>query len=329
MVWLIFIGSAAVIVLAATQLARFGDAIAVRTKLGGMFVGTLLLAGATSLPELLTTISSLRQGVPNLAAGNMLGSNMFNMFMLAVLDMLFRQERILRRVATHHALTASLATLLIGTAAFFILADIDVSIGWVGADSLVLLAIYVAAVQQIRAANPAAVADPVTEAELEGVPRLSVALAGFFAAAGVLVLVTPQLVSSSAEIAEMTGLGAGFVGTTLVALVTSLPELVTTIAAVRIGAFDLAVGNLFGSNAFNVVTLSLSDFFFTQGRFLGAVDPAFALVALLGLILTSMALIGNLARIERRLFLLEADALAILVVYLGGLWFLYARGIGG
>lgn len=329
MVWLIFIGSAAVIVLAATQLARFGDAIAVRTKLGGMFVGTLLLAGATSLPELLTTISSLRQGVPNLAAGNMLGSNMFNMFMLAVLDMLFRQERILRRVATRHALTASLATLLIGTAAFFILADIDVSIGWVGADSLVLLAIYVAGVQQIRAANPGAAADPATEAELEGVPRLPLALAGFLAAAGVLVLVTPQLVSSSAEIAEMTGLGAGFVGTTLVALVTSLPELVTTIAAVRIGAFDLAVGNLFGSNAFNVVTLGLSDFFFTQGRFLGAIDPAFALVALLGLILTSMGLIGNLARIERRLFLLEIDALAILLVYLGGLWFLYARGIGG
>jgi cation:H+ antiporter len=328
MVWLIFTGSAAVIVLAATQLARFGDAIAVRTKLGGMFVGTLLLAGATSLPELLTAISSLRQGVPNLAAGNMLGSNMFNMFMLAILDMLFRQERILRRVATRHALTASLATLLIGAAAFFILADIDVQIGWIGLDSLVLLAIYVAAVHQIRAANPAAAADPVSEAELEGVPRLSLALAGFFAAAGVLVLVTPQLVSSSTEIAEMTGLGAGFVGTTLVAMVTSLPELVTTIAAVRIGAFDLAIGNLFGSNAFNVVTLSLSDFFFTQGRFLGAIDPAFALVALLGLILTSMGLIGNLARIERRLFLLEVDALAILLVYLGGLWFLYARGIG-
>jgi cation:H+ antiporter len=328
MVWLNFTGSAAVIVLAATQLARFGDAIAVRTKLGGMFVGTLLLAGATSLPELLTAISSLRQGVPNLAAGNMLGSNMFNMFMLAILDMLFRQERILRRVATRHALTASLATLLIGAAAFFILADIDVQIGWIGLDSLVLLAIYVAAVHQIRAANPAAAADPVSEAELEGVPRLSLALAGFFAAAGVLVLVTPQLVSSSTEIAEMTGLGAGFVGTTLVAMVTSLPELVTTIAAVRIGAFDLAIGNLFGSNAFNVVTLSLSDFFFTQGRFLGAIDPAFALVALLGLILTSMGLIGNLARIERRLFLLEVDALAILLVYLGGLWFLYARGIG-
>ena len=58
MVWLIFAGSAAVIVLAATQLAKYGDAIAVRTRLGGMFVGTLLLAGATSLPELLNRLKS-------------------------------------------------------------------------------------------------------------------------------------------------------------------------------------------------------------------------------------------------------------------------------
>lgn len=98
MVWLIFSGSAAVIALAAMQLAKYGDAIAARTKLGGISVGTLLLAGATSLPELLTTISSLNQEVPNLAAGNISGGNMFNVFVLALLDMLFRQARILRRV---------------------------------------------------------------------------------------------------------------------------------------------------------------------------------------------------------------------------------------
>jgi cation:H+ antiporter len=328
MVWLIFSGSAAAIVLAATQLAKYGDAIAVRTKLGGMFVGTLLLAGATSLPELLTSISSIRLGVPNLAAGNMLGSNMFNIFVLALLDMLFRQARILRRVAMRHALTAGLAILLIGMAAFSILADVDLQIGWVGLDSLLLVVIYVAGVRLIQSGSAAVGRETVPEVELEGVPSLSPALIGFTLAAGVLVAVTPFLVSSSTEIAEITGLGTGFVGTTLVAMVTSLPELATTIAAVRIGAFDLAVGNLFGSNAFNMVLLGLTDFFYTEGRFLGAIDPAFALVALLGLILTSLALIGNLARIERRLLFLEVDALIILLVYGGGMWFLYVRGIG-
>ena len=80
MVWFQFIISAAIIVLVAIKLAEYGDAIALRTNFGGVFVGTLLLAGATSLPELLTTINSINQGVPDLAAGNLFGSNMFNMF---------------------------------------------------------------------------------------------------------------------------------------------------------------------------------------------------------------------------------------------------------
>src|SRR5512139_2620308 len=98
-IWLQFLISAALIVLAATQLAKYGDVIAIRTGLGGMFVGVILLAGATSLPEVLTTISSLSQGVPNLAAGNLFGSNMFNMLMLAVIDLADQQRRILRKAA--------------------------------------------------------------------------------------------------------------------------------------------------------------------------------------------------------------------------------------
>jgi Ca2+/Na+ antiporter len=94
MTWLIFIASSVVIVLAAIKLAAYGDVIAVRTRLGGMFIGALLLAGATSLPELVTAISSIQQTVPNLAAGNFFGSNMFNMLLLAVLDMIFFQARL-------------------------------------------------------------------------------------------------------------------------------------------------------------------------------------------------------------------------------------------
>ena len=79
MVWVIFVLTSVVIVFAATRLAKYGDVIAVRTRLGGIFVGTLVLAGATSLPEVLTTISALSKGAPDLAAGNLLGSNTFNM----------------------------------------------------------------------------------------------------------------------------------------------------------------------------------------------------------------------------------------------------------
>ena len=154
------------------------------------------------------------------------------------------------------------------------------------------------------------------------------ALLGFAIATAVLVLITPQLTRSGKAIGEITGLGSGFVGTTLLATVTSLPETVAVVAAARMGAYDMAVGNLFGSNVFNMFALGVADVFYTPGRFLGAIDPTFALVGMLGLLLTLLALIGNIARVERRLGFVEADALLILVVYLGGMLFLFVRGVG-
>ncbi|MDH7488417.1 MAG: hypothetical protein QHH80_02780 [Anaerolineae bacterium] len=328
MVWIQFIVSAAVVVVAAIKLAEYGDAISVRTRLGGMFIGTLLMAGATSLPELLTTLNSLGQNVPNLAVGNVFGSNMVNMFLLAVLDAVFWQARILRRVATKHALTASLAVFIAALSIFFILADIDVRIGWVGLDSLLLIVTYVVAVRLLQGDSPRAVTGAQGAAELAGVPTLPWALVGFTAASGALVLATPHLVRSSVGIAEITGLSTGFIGALLVAIVTSLPELTSVIAATRLGAYDLAVGNLFGSNLFNAFILGITDVFYLPGRFLGIVDPAFAIAGLLGLLMTALGLINNLARAERRVLFVEVDALLLMLGYVGGMWFLYSRGIG-
>jgi cation:H+ antiporter len=328
MVWVTFLVTSALIVLAAVQLAKFGDIIAVRTRLGGMFVGVILLAGATSLPEVLTTISSLAQGVPNLAAGNLLGSNMFNMFLLAVLDLLHRKDRILRKAALKHALTGSVTMFLIALVVFFILADMKARIGWVGLDSLCIILAYGIGVWLIRANQSRrdilAPAEPVVG---PGTPPLRTGLIGFGIAALVLMVVTPLMVQSSAGIAEITGLGTTFVGTTLVALVTSLPEMVTTVAAVRFGADDMAIGNLFGSNMFNMMAVGMTDVFYLQGRFLGVIDPAFLLVGMLGLLMTGLGLIGNLARLERRVFYIELDALALMLLYFAGLWLLFNRGI--
>ncbi len=328
MIWVQFLLSSLVIVLAATQLAKYGDVIAIRTRLGGMFIGILLLAGATSLPEVLTSVNSLSLGEPNLAAGNLLGSNMFNMFLLAVLDLAHRKQRLLRKAALKHALTGSLTMMMIGLVVFFQLANIDVKIGWIGLDSLIIIAVYGVAIRLVQS-NPVVSAAPAVEQELpEGLPSLRRGVIGFLLAAGVLVLITPMMVSSSAQIAEITGLGATFVGTALVALVTSLPELVTTLAAAKLGADDMAIGNLFGSNMFNMFALGLTDVFYTQGRFFAAIDPSFLLVGMLGLIMTGMALVGNLARLEKRILWVELDALALALLYFAGMWFLYSRGAG-
>ena len=323
MIWLQFALSAAIIVYAANRMAGYGDVIAIRTRLGGLFIGTLLLSLATSLPELLTTVSSIQQAVPNLAVGNIFGSSMFNMLMLVILDGLNRKVYVLRSVAVTHTLTSSLAVLLSGLAVFFMLGDFPLQVGWIGVDSLVLLGAYVFAVWIIRLNNLGGTPPPEpTPPELAALPSLLHAGLGFGAATLALIVVTPLMVSSAVEIADATGLSTGFIGTTLVALATSLPEMVTTVAAGRIGAYDLAVGNLFGSNIFNIFTLGLADVFFLGGRFITGIDSRMVMVGVMGLILTALGMIGILAHIERRSFMLQINALMV-IGYLVGMVILF------
>ena len=327
--WLLFLASSAVVVLAATKLAEYADVIAVRTRLGGLVIGTIFLAGATSLPELIASISSFRAGVPNLAAGNFFGSNMTNIALLAVVDLFNRQAPLLRTVAISHSLTAALATLLMLVAVISMVLGDTPAIGWVGLDSLLIIALYFAGiwVMQRETQGPGHVAPPTMEAA-DDFPTLRRGVIGFVLAAVVLMAAVPQLVSASTGIAELTGLGTGFVGTALLSFVTSLPELVAVIAAVRLGSFDLAVGNLLGSNVFNMLGMGIADFFLLEGPFLSVIDPGFVLVGLLGILLTTMALIGNLARVERKFLFFELDSLAILATYFLGMFLLYQRGIG-
>jgi cation:H+ antiporter len=325
MVWITFILTAAVIVFAANQLAKYGDVIALRTRMGRMFIGVLLLAGATSLPEVLTSISSLNQSTPNLAAGNLLGSNSFNMVLLAIIDILNRDQRILRKAAMKHALTGSLAVFMIALVVLLIMADIKISLGWVGLDSLILISTYILAVWLIQQ-NSSSLDKSIEFDEIsKNIPGIFTGVVGFLLASIELFIATPIMVRSANQIAEVTGLGTSFIGTTLVALVTSLPELVTTMAAIKIGANDMAIGNLFGSNMFNMFAIGLTDIFYTQGRFLAVIDPSFLLIGMFGLIMTAMALIGNIAKLEKRILFIEIDAFALIMLYIASIWLLYSR----
>jgi cation:H+ antiporter len=122
--WLVFLISAAIVVVVADRLAKYGDVIAVRTNLGGLLVGTIFLAAATSLPEFITAISAFRAGAPDLAAGNFFGSNMINILLLALVDLVNHRVPLLRRMAISHTLTAVLGMMMM------LLAVIRRTAGW-------------------------------------------------------------------------------------------------------------------------------------------------------------------------------------------------------
>lgn len=327
-VWVTFVIAAALIVISAMQLAKYGDVIAARTKLGGMFIGVLLLAGATSLPELLTSINSIRMGSPELSAGNFFGSSAFNMFILAILDVLGRDQRILRTSQGRHLVSGGFAVFICTLVLFFLVANpvlssINFNIGWLGIDSIIIMAFYVLAIYMIQQSEQDSLSTEMTEEELAEIPSLKVGVIGFAVAALVLGIVCPFMVRAAEQISEITGLGTSFVGSSLVALVTSLPEMVTSISAISIGAADMALGNLFGSNMFNMFGIGIADLFYTKGRFLSTVDNSFVVVGMLGVLMTAFGLLGNIVKFKRVGKVIDVDSIIMTVMYFGGMYLLF------
>lgn len=332
--WMVFFASAAVIVYAGTKLSRYGDQIADVTGLGGLWIGVVLMAGATSLPEVFTTVSASLLDAPDLAAGDLFGAGMTNMLTLALIDRFHRQKKVWQQAALEHALSAGLAIFLTGLAAFFILLGQDVKHGGIGFGSMTLLLFYILGMRVIfrqeavkrRQREQEKVVEVQAGEDHKG-PRkrqgLKRAVLRFGVAAVALLIAAPFLASSANQIAEQSGVSATFIGTSLVAIATSLPELVTAVAAVRLGAFDLAVGNLFGSNAFNMAAFFFVDVAFRSGSLFNAVSDAHALTALWSILMMSVALMGIIYRVEKRYLLIEPDSLALILGYCLGLWLLF------
>lgn len=334
MPWVVFVLSATVIVLAGTKLSQYGDRLADLTGLGRLWIGVVLMAAATSLPEVFTTMSAGFQNAPDLAAGDLFGAGLSNMLTLGLIDQLHRGKRVWQQAAFEHTLVASLAIILTGLAAFLVLLRIGVEHGGIGLGSLLLLLIYVLGIrlvfrqedvkrrqqemQMLAAAEEARGDDHVAK-------RLALRRAslGFSAATLALLVSAPLLARSGQEIAEATGISQMFIGTSLVAITTSMPELVTALAAVRLGAFDLAVGNLFGSNAFNMAAFALADLAYREGPLLSAVSTSHALTALWSILLMNVGLMGIIYRVERRYMLIEPDSFMIILGYFLGLWLLF------
>lgn len=331
MAWLAFILSAGLIVLAGTKLSQYGDRIAAGTGLGGLWIGVVLMASATSLPEVLTTVSAGLLDAPDLAVGDLLGAGLSNMLTLGLIDAVYRNKRVWQQAALEHALVAALAIVLAGFVGLFILLRVDWPLVWVGLDTLLLMVLYVFGMRVVyrqedlrrRQKEQTMVAEAAVERIAQRQGSLRRSLIGFALAALGILVAAPALASSAKAIAEQTGISATFIGTSLVAIATSLPELVTAFAAVRLGAYDLAVGNLFGSNAFNMAALVFADLAYQGGPLLSAVNPAHGYTAVLGIILMSVGLMGIIYRAEKRFLLIEPDSALMIVGFVLAMWVLY------
>ncbi len=326
--WLQFIACTTIILISGTYLSKYGDIIAEKTGLGRTWIGVVLMASVTSLPELVTGISSVALfNIPNIAVGGVLGSCMFNILILALLDFMNGSAPISTKAHQGQVLTAAFGILLLGlvNVSIFSAAQIP-SIGWVGAYSLAFAVIYLVAMRAVFSYEKKRIAELV-ELVAEDMRYEKISKAKAYRMYGLNALLTiggaTYLPHIGESIAEVTGLGQTFVGNIFIAGSTSLPEVVVSIAALKIGAVDMAFGNIFGSNLFNIVILAIDDLFYTKGPILSYTSANHLVSSSAAIAMTAVAAIALTYRASKKFLFFAWDSLAILAVYVFAFSLLY------
>lgn len=337
---LLFALAAAGVWLSGAKLSAYVDLIADRTGIGKAFAGALLLGGATSLPELATTITASLSGAAELAGNNLFGGVVMQIAVLAGVDAVLLRGRALTLFSPKAALLMH-GVFLIFLLAFAIAAVSSgevVSFANVGLWPVLLAGTYVLGLWLIYHYEGQPRWEPAGDIEqppesardlkdahqrrFSDVSTMKLFLR--FAAAATGVLVAGFLVARSGEsIAEQTGLGQSFVGATLVAVATSLPEVSTTWSAVRFGAYSMAAANILGTNSLEVALFLPADIAYREGPIMEALDPMASFLGALGVMVTSVYLWGILERRDRTLFGMGHDSAVVLVLYLLGLGLFY------
>ncbi|REJ83574.1 MAG: sodium:calcium antiporter [Bacteroidetes bacterium] len=310
-----FIGATALIVVGGSRLSRYGDMLADMLGWGKMFMGIMLMASVTSLPELMTGISSVALvDAPDLAVGDIVGSCAFNILIISIMDLFYNPAKPLTSVAQPgHVIAASLGIVMLSIVAVAILMPgVFGHIGWIGGSSILFIILYFIAIRVLYVYEKRHHVRLTYHQESELTLRDVILRYSFNA---VLVIAGAMaLPYFGKHLAAISGMGQSFFGTLFIAASTSLPEIVVSISAIRLGTIDLAIGNIFGSNIFNIIILAIDDIFHTKGPILLYTSQNHVIPILGTIIITAIGITGILFKSARK-WKLAIDSAFILLVY--------------
>ena len=323
MVWLKLVICILIIFFSGKKVAKYGDVIADRTGIGQVWMGIIVVAAITSLPELFTGISAVTLvDAPDLTVGNLIGANAFNLLNLALLDIFHRNGILLATVNPTHRLTGWFSLLLILVVAISLFVSVwfyAMPIGWIGWYTPVIIILYLVSVRQIfhfERRQPSLREAGVDQGE-EPLRRMYLYFgisAAFIIGAGI------WLAAIGDEIALVTSWGHSFVGSLLLAFVTTLPEITVSFAAMRIGAIDLAVANIIGSNLFNLTIMPITDIIYVKGPILAEVSGGHLITAVAVVVMTLLFITGLRLK-PGRFFRLSWWNCALIVLFLASAYF--------
>ncbi len=321
-----FLVCTVIIFFAGKKLSYYGDLLAELSGMGKAWIGLILMASVTSLPELMVGISSVSIiKSADLAVGDIMGSCAFNLGILSLMDIFTpKNSPLFTKVSKGHVLAASFGAILVAAAGLGIFLPGDIVLTpSIGLTSISFALIYIFSIKTIYNYQQE-ILPTAQENSHEQVSLTLKQVVVRYAAFALVIIATALALPHFAEgIAEATGLGKTFVGTLFLAVSTSLPEIAVSMAAVRMGAADMAVGNLLGSNIFNVFILFLDDLFYTKGHLLKDASNNHLISVLFVLMMTLVAIIGLIYPSKKKKIILSYDTLIIFVLYVFNMILLY------
>ena len=334
MIWIEFIVCAALITWAGSLLSKYGDVIAEKTGLGRAWIGAILIAGVTSLPELASGVSAVTWlHAPNLAAGAVLGSCLFNLALIAMIDLAYQPGRVLAKAQDVHILSGGLGVLMLGMVVMGVLIGPALNgFGGLGVSilSIVIFLLYLIGGKMIAGLEKERAIEVLEKVAVEGnYDKISARKAYIiFILSGIAVVALGiWLASIGDRLAATTGLSRSFVGNLFLAMTTSLPEIAASLAAIRLGAIDLAIGNVLGSNLFNIALFFVFDLADGQTNFWASLTNANAFAAVMVMMMTSVVIISLMYRASPKTpYRISWDGFALAGMYLGSVVMLYFLG---
>jgi cation:H+ antiporter len=320
---------AAVVWFSGARLAYLADALADRYKLAKSLVGLLLLSLATSLPEVATTLSAAVSQAQNLVLNNLFGGIALQTAILGIADFWARGSITNYPRKANHALEATLLVLLLSITLIITMIGEPVALFHIGPGSGLIALCYAGTIWLLRRYDGSSDWVPVDLPDPEEKPFLAVKDSGETSnqtliiqtvIACVAILIFGMVLVVLAErIAAQSGLGTSFIGVTLLAAATSLPELTTSITAARIGAYTMAISNIFGSNLIMLVLVFPADILYRGGPILQGASQTVSLALAFGIAVTAIYLVGLIVRRKPRVGVLGLDSVLVMITFLGSL----------
>jgi cation:H+ antiporter len=336
MVWLEFFICAIVILFSGSLLSRYGDMLAEKTGMGRTWIGLILLATVTSLPELATGLSSVTvAAAPNIAVGDIMGSCVFNLMLIGIVDLFYRPGPILSRVDRGHMLSGGFGVLLIGVATWGLLVGRywnPSGSNWIAPYTPFILILYFVAMRVVfryeQRRMAAYIKKEIVVLRYEAVSSQKVYW-NVGVHSSVIIGAGIWLPFIGSQIAQETGWGTTFVGNLLIAASTSLPEIVTSFTALRLAAPDLAIANLFGSNLFNMAILAIDDLVYVEGFLLSHASFYHVFSAITALVMTGIAITAIIYRPQKKIWVvLSWSGVALITLYLLNAYLLFILATG-